>query len=92
MAFQPGQSGNPGGRPKDDEETREVKVLARQHSKAAILKLAEWMNSENPKASVAACNSILDRGFGKPAQAVTVGGDPENPLKHTHTVQLVDLK
>lgn len=72
MPFAPGQSGNPGGRPKDDEETREVKALARQNSKKAILKLVEWMDSENPKASVSACNSILDRGFGKPGQAIEV--------------------
>lgn len=74
MAFVAGQSGNPGGRPKDDDEIREVKALAKQHSKTAILKLVEWMQSGNAKASVAACNSILDRGLGKPVQELAGEG------------------
>lgn len=68
MKFQKGQSGNPGGRPK---EIADVRELARQHTKAAIEKLAEWMGSDNPKASVAACVALLNRGHGMPAQSVT---------------------
>jgi len=71
--FQPGRSGNPGGRPKDD-----IKDLARRHGEEAITKLAEWMKSDNAKASVAACQALLDRGFGKPTQ--TIAGDPDAPL------------
>lgn len=89
MAFQPGQSGNPGGRPKDDEETKEVKALARQHSKAALLRLVEWMASENPKASVSACNALLDRGFGKPAQAIIGGGENDPPVAFRGIIELV---
>jgi hypothetical protein len=63
-----GQSGNPGGRPK---EAQEVKELARQYTGEAILKLADWMRSDNAKASVAACNVLLDRGWGKAIQAIT---------------------
>jgi hypothetical protein len=76
MKFQPGQSGNPGGRPK---ENNEVKELARNHSQEAIERLAFWMRSDNPKASVSASNALLDRGYGKPAQ--TISGDPESPLQ-----------
>src|SRR5262249_16797293 len=47
--FQKGQSGNPGGRPK---EIAEVKDLARQHMPAAIEALVSIMS--NPKASDAA--------------------------------------
>jgi hypothetical protein len=90
MAFQPGQSGNPGGRPKDDDETREVKALARQHSKAALLRLVEWMASDNPKASVTACNALLDRGFGKPAQSL-IGGGPDDPPIRIAKIELVNL-
>lgn len=68
MAFKKGQSGNPGGRPKEDNE---VKNLARVHTKRAIERLAFWMESDNPKASVAASQALLDRGYGKPAQAIT---------------------
>lgn len=75
MPFEKGQSGNPGGRPKGKDE---VKELARKHGEAAIAKLAEWMASDNAKASVAACQALLDRGFGKPTQ--TLAGDPDAPL------------
>jgi hypothetical protein len=68
MAFQKGQSGNPGGRPK---ENNEVKELARQHGPEAIERLVYWMKSDNAKASVSACNVLLDRGYGKAPQAIT---------------------
>lgn len=72
MPFQPGQSGNPGGRPR---ENKEVRALARQHGIEAIEKLVEWMRGENAKASISAANSILDRAFGKPSQPVDGDGD-----------------
>lgn len=75
MPFQKGRSGNPGGRPK---ENNEVKALARKHSRAAIKRLAEWMASDEPKASVAAAVALLDRGYGKPTQAIT--GDGGGPV------------
>ena|SRR3990167_9506230 len=68
MAFKKGQSGNPGGRPK---ETAEVRQLARAYTETAIKRLSEWMQSDNPKASVAACVAILNRGHGMPHQSVT---------------------
>jgi len=68
--FQKGQSGNPGGRPK---EIAEVKELAREHMPAAIEALVSIMN--NTKASdaarVSAANALLDRGYGKPPQHIT---------------------
>lgn len=73
--FQPGQSGNPGGRPK---ENAEVKELARAHTKRAVERLAFWMESDNAKASVSASQALLDRGWGKPAQAIT--GEDGQPL------------
>ena len=63
MPFKKGQSGNPGGRIGVPKEVRE---LARTHSEAAINRLAFWMQSEDPRASVAACNALRDRGYGKP--------------------------
>ena len=75
MAFAKGQSGNPGGRPK---ENAEVKRLAREQGVAAIAKLAALMNSEDERIVVAACQALLDRGFGKPATPL-IGGDDDDP-------------
>jgi HEAT repeat protein len=74
--FPPGVSGNPGGVPKG---MAEVRALARTFTQEAIVRLADWMRSENPKASVAAASILLDRGWGKPVAAVEVstpGGGP----------------
>ncbi|MBS1035000.1 DUF5681 domain-containing protein [Gluconobacter cerinus] len=60
--FKKGQSGNPGGRPKS---IKEVKEAAREHTLLAIERLAHWARSNEPAASVAASNALLDRGWGK---------------------------
>lgn len=56
--------------------TNELKVLALQYTAEAVERLAAWMRSDNPKASVAACGILLDRGHGKAAQILdaTVNG------------------
>ena len=65
--FKPGQSGNLGGMPK---EIVEVRRAARDHTKEAIERLAFWMRSDNPKASVSATVALLNRGWGMPTQTV----------------------
>lgn len=69
--FRKGQSGNPGGRRKS---VGEVKDLAASYTVEAIERLAFWMRSNEPKASVAAANALLDRAWGKPTQPLE-GGD-----------------
>jgi Family of unknown function (DUF5681) len=65
--FQPGKSGNPLGRPKEDKTIRD---LARAHTADAIETLISI--AKNPKASdsarVQASTALLDRGWGKPVQ------------------------
>lgn len=69
--FKPGQSGNPGGRPK---EAAEVKALAREYGPEAIEKLVALMRADDPRVSKAAADSLLDRGYGKPAQSLEHSG------------------
>jgi hypothetical protein len=65
-SFEPGQSGNPGGRPKG---LAEVQQLAREHAPAAVRTLARIMRSRasDDRARIAAAVALLDRGFGKPS-------------------------
>ena len=68
--FPKGVSGNPGGRPK---VLGDVQELARQQSPDAINTLVAIMQNEKapPAARVAAANSLLDRGYGKPTQPIS---------------------
>lgn len=67
--FKPGQSGNPGGRPK---LFGEVGELAREHGPTAIVTLAKIMADEEnkPAERIRAAEVLLDRGFGRPMQTL----------------------
>ncbi len=71
MPFKPGQSGNKSGRPTI---VKEIKVLALKHSARAFQRIVELSESDDPKVAIVASKEILDRAYGKPAQAVEVTG------------------
>jgi hypothetical protein len=71
--WQPGQSGNPSGRPKKTPEQREIEELARTWSKRAMNRLGKIATKGEDKDAVRACEAILDRGFGRARQQVDVG-------------------
>lgn len=77
-SFKPGQSGNPFGRPK---AVKEIADLARSHAPDAIERLVYWMNSDEPKASIAAAMAILNRGCGMPMQAHELAGPNGSQLQ-----------
>ena len=68
-SFKPGQSGNPSGGPRI---LADVQNAARDYSAEAIETLARIMR--NPKtpapARISAACALLDRGYGKPSQAI----------------------
>jgi hypothetical protein len=66
-SFKPGETGNPGGRPK---VVKEVRQLAQQYTVEAIQTLANIMQdpSEHASARVHAADIILNRGHGKAPQ------------------------
>lgn len=67
--FQPGKSGNPGGRPKGSNVVRE---LARAHTETALKTLVAALKDKDGRVRVAAANSLLDRGWGKPSTEIDV--------------------
>jgi hypothetical protein len=71
MSWKPGESGNPGGRPKGYGDIRD---LARNHTDRAIQVLATIMDDEKaPKnARAAAAQALLDRGWGRPETNLNV--------------------
>ena len=58
--FRPGQSGNPGGRPKG------IAAKAREHGDKALQVLVDGLADDDIKTRLIAAREILDRGYGKP--------------------------
>lgn len=88
MVFKPGQSGNPGGRPK---EIKEMVTLARGYSGLAIGTLVEICTaSDSPAARVSAATALLDRGWGRPMQPNEHSGIDGAPLMPTLSVTLTN--
>ena len=64
---------------------RELAEMAKDHAAMALQTLVEIATrGEAESARVSAANAILDRGYGKPFQAVQISGDAQAPI---HTVQ-----
>jgi hypothetical protein len=67
-SFRPGQIANPGGRPK---AATAMTAEARRYAIESIHALVRTMRrAATDQARIAAANALLDRGFGKPTQAV----------------------
>lgn len=72
-SFKPGQSGNPGGKHK---VSKELRLFAQEFTEEAILGLVEIARDKTNTAAARATawNSVLDRGHGKPMQAIEHSG------------------
>ena len=73
--FKPGQSGNPGGRPKMSEDVREMLKAA---TPKAVKLLVSVMDDDGQKAALRmdAAKTIIERVYGKPLQPIdsTISG------------------
>jgi hypothetical protein len=72
-----GQSGNPSGQ---SGEYGQAVRLARQAAPYAVHRLIALMDSEDERVAIVACNSILDRAFGKPGPVKEEKDDLETRL------------
>jgi hypothetical protein len=75
--WQPGVSGNPGGRPKRHGEV-DIGAMARAYAPEALKTLVHCLRDERYK--LAAAVALLDRGFGKPH--VSVHTQSESTVLH----------
>src|SRR5262245_39803414 len=83
--WQPGHSGNPGGRP---QASLEVRALARDHTAEALQTIVEIMrHGRSDAVRLAAAEAILDRGWGRPTQAIT--GPEDEPFQATAVAHAV---
>ena len=78
--FRPGQSGNPGGRPKAE---RSVRDLAQQYTAEAVEALVDVVRTGKPAERVQAATALLDRGWGRPSASIE--------MTSTVKTSLVDL-
>lgn len=98
MTWQKGQSGNPdGARVKARRFGRILdRALLQEDAKAEedhrIRQAIERQMDKAADGDLAAVQFIADRTDGKPEQAVTLGGDPENPLIARIETLIVDPK
>lgn len=67
----------------------EIRSKAREFTDSALETLAHIMRQPNspPAARVAAAGHLLDRGWGKPAQAIVGGDEDDNPVKLLHKIE-----
>ena len=81
--FVPGASGNKSGRPR---QVGYVRQLAQQHTEQAVATLAEICGDESApaRARIAAAEALLDRAYGKPAQAITGPDGESSPQLQIH--------
>jgi hypothetical protein len=79
IPWQPGQSGNPGGRPKGSKEFRErCREFADEKGLPVLIDIAE---SAKHKDRLKAVELLLAYGYGKPKQGVELSGDDGGDIK-----------
>jgi hypothetical protein len=88
--FQPGQSGNPGGRAPKTEEERTLEQMCRDKTQDALAVLVKIMdNGENERNRITAAMAIIERGHGKAVQPTTIGNPDGSKMDMNLTVTLV---
>ncbi len=73
--FQPGRTGNAGGRPKKTEDERTLEQMCKEKTPDALATILDIMaSSQQDRAKLAAATYIVDRGWGKAKESVELSG------------------
>ena len=67
-----------------------IRDLAREHGAKAIERLVALMDSRKPAVALRAAEAVLDRGYGRPLQAMKLIEDPPEKSKSIDLKQLTD--
>lgn len=87
MPFEKGVSGNPGGRPRQDNRVRDLAQAQTENAIAGLVSVLEDKGA--PAASrVSAAVALLDRGWGKPVQPVAGEGE-DGAINLVHRIERV---
>jgi Family of unknown function (DUF5681) len=87
--FQPGQTGNPGGRPKERPIRNALKAIVAGNKKAIarlpddLKAIAQKLIDKAKDGDMPAWKEFADRYEGKVPQAI-VGDDDHDPIRHAH--------
>jgi hypothetical protein len=73
--FKPGQSGNPGGRPKRDLAAEIARAIFERDAEAIRCTFTAELRKGNPKVFTA----LADRAYGKPRQSLDFAADTGGP-------------
>ena len=84
--FKPGQSGNPGGRPRKTPQERDFEQMCKANAEAALAAVMRIISDPTERAQdrIRAAEFVADRAFGKPVgRDVLVNLDGSDPDRMT---------
>jgi hypothetical protein len=82
MLWEKGQSGNPGGRPKENEALKRLILENTKNGKVLVDKLLLFIDhAPEVRDRIAALKILLEYGFGKPVHNMTLGGADGEPVQ-----------
>jgi hypothetical protein len=80
MPFKPGQSGNPGGRPRNSGPVLEFRQRCREFmERKGWAVLEEIATTQRDRDSIKAVELMAAYGYGRPTQPISGDADPELP-------------
>ncbi len=60
--------------------TAEIRAALQKHGEELVRALLALCKSDDERVRLGAITAALDRGWGKPAQALQIKGDPDSPV------------